>query len=222
MELKLGINKTVKLIPWKSKTKKDFIKVFKKKGEKATEEDMISVLMTPYIEPNDVFYSSDEIQYILGTLRQISIEDVIKFSIDCDNKECGEEFPVETTVEDLMYYKESEYPKTLDNIIWRDLPKSNSLSNLIKKYPEEPPKDLEVLIHIEAINDEVITSFDHLLKLTEELTLSEGAKIDEDFKKVKSSLEIKTKTICPHCNLEKEYIFDIIPTYFDPLLPKDM
>jgi len=222
MELKLGENKTVTITPWKSKTKKEFIKLFKKKEDKVNEQDIIDVLILPYIDKKEVYYSPDEIQFILITLREISITDEIKFSMDCDNEECGKNFNIETNLGKISTYQESSYPVELNNVSWRDLPAKDSLTKMIAKYPDEPPRSISLLLHIESINGELISSFQQLINIVDDLSMKEGDKLEADYEKVSSRLDIKQNLTCTHCGFEKEYLFDIIPTFFDPLLPKDM
>ena len=224
MELKLGTNKVVELTPWKSKTKKDFIKVFRESTkDEIKEREIINILVMPYIDKPDVYYSAAEIQYILINLRKISITEDIKFSMDCfDTEKCGKDFDVVTDLDKLTNYKESNFPLELNKISWRDLTKKDALRNLIKKYSSEPPKELELLIHIESYDGTTISSIPQITEIIDDLTLTESAQLEEDFNTVTSALKIEQELTCPHCNLTKNYNFDIIPTFFDPLLPKDM
>jgi len=222
MELKLGENKTVTITPWKSKTKKEFIKLFKRKEDKVNEQDIIDVLVIPYIQEKETYYSPDEIQYILIKLREISITDEINFSMDCDNKECGKNFDIETNLGNISSYQPNKYPTELNNVTWRDLPAKDSLTKMIKKYPDEPPRSISMILHIETINGELISSFQQLINIVDDLSMRDADDLERDYNLVSSKLDIKQNIKCTHCGFEKEYLFDIIPTFFDPLLPKDM
>ncbi len=64
IELKLGPNKIIHILPWKAKAKKEFVKIFKEKKDKTSEKDILNILVYPYLEEKDLFYSSAEIQYV--------------------------------------------------------------------------------------------------------------------------------------------------------------
>jgi len=222
MELKLGTNKVITLTPWKSKTKKDFIKLFKEKEDKVSEEDIINVLVMPYISDTKAYYSPDEIQYILVELRKLSIDEEIAFSLDCDK--CGEVIDIDTTLTEITDYTPNKFPIETGNVQWRDLPNKDSLKKVIKKYPAEPPRNLQTLLHMSHFQGQPVTSIDEIMEKVDNLSLKEDNELLENFESVQSIIKISKIIKCNNkdCKFEKDYIFDVIPTFYDPLLPKDM
>jgi len=222
MEIRLGENKVVNITPWKSKTKKEFIKVFKLKEDKVNEDDILEILVYPYIEEKTSYYSSDEIQYILINLRKISIDKKIEFGMECTNEECKKDFDIFTDLDSMTNFRPGSFPQTIDDITWRDLNNKDALKKVIAKYPEEPPRELDLLMHIENYKGTAVSSIPQIMEIIDELSLQESTKLNEDYDNIKAELKIELKCTCSHCDLTKLYSFDIIPTFFDPLLPKDL
>lgn len=216
----LGSNKIIKIIPWKGKTKKDFVKIFKEKQEKVSEVDIINTLILPYINKPELYYSAQEIQYILTQIREISISDKIDFSIVCDG--CSKNIDISTTLDDMYTYTPHKFNEIIDDIKWRDLRSSNSFISLCSQYPEEIQTDVYLMSHIEKYHDIIITNFDDIIEICDNLSIDEINKLSSDFSKIDSKFEMKNNIKCQHCNLEKKYNFDIIPSFFDPLLPKNI
>ena len=221
MTIKLGENKEVELTPWKAKTKKDFIKVFRDKGNNVAEGDIINTLVKPYISDPKRYYSSDEIQYMLVELRRISTDENIEFTMDCDNPDCGKPINVKTTLTDITNYKPSLYP-TENEIQWRDIDTPKVIDELTKKYPEEPPREIAMLLHIENYKGTPVTQYNDILNIVDNMSLKDKNDLDELYEKVKATIDIKEDIKCPNCGVTTTYNFDIIPTFFDPLLPKEL
>jgi DNA-directed RNA polymerase subunit M/transcription elongation factor TFIIS len=218
LEVKLGKNKIVEVKPWKTKTKKDFLKIVKAKQLDIVEEDLVNSLVLPYVTPNDIYFSSDEIQYLLVILREISINENIITELIC--KKCNESFDVSKNVKDFCKYQTSQYPVTIGKYTWRDIKSSNSVQNISKKHPDELQNDIEMLLHIEAIDGKMVESFEEILDYFENLELDESKTIYEDYDKVKSKLSLEFDETCPKCGDRNTYYFETIPNFFDPLLPK--
>ena len=220
MTIKLGEHKEIEITPWKAKTKKDFIRLFKEKEGEVSENEVMGVLISPYIDKPDTYYSPDEIQYILIELRKISISGDIEFKMDCDNEACKKEFTFTTTLDDLSTYTPSKYPIVQDGISWVDIANLKSVDTIEKKYPHEPPREISMLLHIQKYKDTVITKFEDILAIVDDLSLKEGEEIINNYDSVRSDIDISASIKCPHCNVSSKYQFDIIPTFYDPLLPK--
>jgi len=220
MELTLGKNKIINIMPWKTRAKKDFLKAIKDKGEKFSEQDLINTLILPYIEPNNIYLSEDEIQYVISNIRNISIKDNIDFQIQCDN--CGEIIDVNCGIMDIITYKENTYPITDGKIQWKDIEANKYVEDISRKYIDDVKSDLEMLLHIEMYNNMEITSFDDIMNIFEDMSLDESTELYESFRKVQSKINIKKEIRCPDCNFVDIYEFESIPGFFDPLLPPDI
>ena len=215
--VKLGKEKEVKIYQWKTKAKKDFIKKIKEKKEQITEEDILEVLFNPYVEPNDIYFSEDEIQYLLVQIRDFSIKDDIKFRIKCSS--CSDIIEVKTRPLDIVKYQENQYPTEIDNVVWKDIKLRNTLE-IAKHKLDMLPWIVEMLLHIEKANGEEIKSLEEVVYFYENLSLDESSKLEEDYDKVRSLLSIEKEIKCPHCNETDTYFFKEVPKFFDPLLPK--
>lgn len=218
----LGKNKTVKISSWKGKTKKDFVNIFRNKKEKITEQDVVDILLYPYIDNVDQYYSSSEIQYMLTCIREISIKDDIVFSIECDNIGCKKDISVVKDISEMYTYTPSKYPVELNEVKWVDLRNSKSLETACKKFPNELRTDIELMLHIESINGDIIHSFEDILEICNDLDIQASNDLADDFISVKSQFNIGSDIECPHCGSKKHHSFDIIPAFFDPILPKDI
>ncbi len=218
MILKLGENKEVELTAWKAKAKKDFVKLFKTKDTNITEKDVLDTLVYPYITNPGIYYSEDEIQYILIKLREISVNAPIKFMIECE--ECETENNVETDLAGLVDYKESKYPIEIDGIVWRDLKEKNEYIRNSKNNPEETPLDVKIFSHVESIKGKPVSRIQDVVDYVENLTFAEEEDFVKAFNKANSSIDIHYVVKCSKCDFERDYDFDVIPTFFDPLMPK--
>jgi len=220
LELKLGPNKSVGIKPWKAKTKKEFVKIFKAKGDKVTERDVLDILVYPYIDNTKQFYSSAELQYIMTKIREISIKDKdTSFTIECST--CGEDFDVNMDIYDLVHYKETLIPTTKENIEWIDPESSDIIEKTLLDNEEEPPDVIMLGLNIKNINGREIENIKEFLEVYDELDMNEISKIEDIWKDVTSSFSIYSTLKCDRCESSNEYYFDIIPGFFDPLLPKN-
>jgi len=221
MQLQLGENKTVELTGWVGSTKKNFMNLFKEKGENVAEQDVLGILVYPFITPNDIYYSEDELQYILINLRDISVKDDITFAEECVNEECNEVLDVSLKVSDIYSYTQSKYPSTDGKIAWRDIQGKNDLKDLVAKNENELPGNTEAYLHIESYDGNQITSFNQIQELVDELPLNESNDIIDNFDRNKSSIELSCEETCK-CGEVNVFEFESIPSFFDPLLPKEL
>jgi len=218
MEILLSEDKSVNISPWKSKTRKQFIKLFKEKKTDVLEDDIVDILVMPYIEPNNIFLSSDEIQYLLIKIREISLDNKISFIMECEN--CKEDFDVDIELNKLVNYSPGNFSKA-SICEWTDELNKDTFKKSLEKYPDEVPKDLEMLIHIKSCNDKDYTlDLDKLIDDFDDFKLSEILNIKNEYSEVKSKLEISSTIKCTKCGFSKKYQFDVIPSFFDPLMPK--
>ena len=209
-----------------NKTKKDFLKKIKEKKEDMTDEDVLEVLFYPYIEPKDIWYSDDEIQYILTSIRKISVKDPIRFKIECEN--CGELILLEGDVQDFVEYKQNDFPyeDTKNHLHWDDIKNKDSFRIYRRKYPDIFPDILEMLLYIKAYRDpkkqkpETFQTFEEVLSFYEDLTLEESENIERTFNKIKSTLRFSKEVECPKCHHKDKYYFKELPGLLDPLMPK--
>jgi hypothetical protein len=220
LELKLGKNKVVKIKPWKTKTKKDFINIIKNKKDKLTEDDILKTLILPYVEPNNLYFSEDELQFILINIRNISIKDNIKFFTECKN--CKENIEINTKIINLCEYSPNEYPIIENDISWKDIESDKELQENIKKHKDELPSNIEMLMHIDGIKNKKFKNIEEVIEFFDDLSLDENEKLFKDYSKVKSSIEIKYTTKCPECKTQEIYTFEEIPDFFNPLLPEKL
>jgi hypothetical protein len=220
MEIILGKNKSVTITPWKAITKKNFLNILKDKRENISEDDILKTLVHPYIDNTDLYLSSAEIQVILRHLREISIGAEIEFTLECDN--CNKEFETISTLNDISTYQPNTYPCDLGNYSWVDIDNKDTLKTAFKKYKREPEKLIELLLHIDKIDGNPIKSFNEVIDYYNNLTLPEEKELMEDFRKVESYFKISSYFRCTHCDVNKEYSFDVIPGFFDPLMPSDI
>jgi uncharacterized protein YbaR (Trm112 family) len=160
LKVKLGKNKEVEVKPWKTKTKKEFLKIVKAKQLEVAEEDLINTLVLPYVTPNDIYFSSDEVQYLLVILRNISINENITTEITC--RDCNNSFDISKKVTDFCKYQESQYPIVIGKYSWKDIKNPNSVKTIHQQNPDELLNDIEMLLHIEKIEDKNIESFSEI------------------------------------------------------------
>jgi len=219
MQLELGSNKTVEISPWVGKTKRDFMRLFKDKKDKISEQDIINILVKPFINPSDIYYSGEEIQYILITLRSISISDNIVDTKKC--QKCDVDINIDIPVNDMCEYFPSKYPIIDDNIKWKDIKSINAIKDVSKKYPEEPISLIELLLHIEEYKKEPISSFQQILDIADNMSLKESDETTDNFNRNRSFVGMHYKVTCD-CGEENEFIYEDIPSFFDPLLPKEV
>lgn len=218
MDIELGPNKVVTLSPWNAKTKKEFVKIFKLKQEKVSEQDILNTLVYPYIDKTDIYYSAAELQYLLAQLRKLSIDKKIEFSIDCDK--CKEEVDVSLDIDEIVTYTPNQFPSQLNNVGWKDIEGKDSIKAFSKQFPEETEYDIAKILHISDYQGTRIERFEQMLEILENLPLQEDAELDDTYYDVISKIKIGSKIKCTSCAFEKNYEFDIIPSFFDPLLPK--
>ena len=216
-ELKLTNEKTVSISPWKGKTKKDFVKIFRAKGENITEDDILDTLVIPYIDNNEQYYSPDEIKYILFNLRILSTTDEVEFTIECNN--CEEEIVINTTLDKTFKYRLGSFPFENDGIKWREIGKGN-IESISARYPDELAKDIELMLHIEEYAGVKIKNFEQILDISDNLSIKDSNNLAQTFIDNESRVTIGSRVQCPSCNNESDYIFDKIPSFFEPLLPR--
>lgn len=218
MVINLGTNKEVTITPWKAKHKKQFIKLIESKGDNITGEELANVLVRQNIDKPDIFLSPDEAQYLLIKIKEISISENVDFNMECDNPECNESFDVHLTLDKITHYTPSTYSKS-ELVNWRDIPSQTVFAKVCADNPDENVTDVEMLLHIDAINGEPTIDFKTTLDIMDELDLKYASEIERNFMSVMPFLEMGTSIKCPHCSYEDEYQFDIIPNFFEELLP---
>ena len=220
MIVNLGPEKKVEISFWRAKTKKDFIKLFKEKEENVSEQDIIDILIKPYIDNKEIWLSPEEVQYILIKIRELSIEDNLNFSVDCTL--CNNSFNIDIPINELYTFKENNFPVEIkDYVTFRELYDSNIVEEFKEKYKNEyiPLSLIIMLLHIENYKNTKITSFEQILEIYNNLTFKEEEILNKTYNENKASLDIEGKFICPHCETSDTYKFDVIPTFFDPILP---
>lgn len=216
MQIDLG-NKKVTIKPWKTNTKKEFLNLIKNKGENVTQEEIMDVLLYPYIEESDIFLNRYELEYVLVNIRNISIKANIEMTVSCDI--CKTSFEISENVLEFTDYRKANY-----NGKWKDLSSKNSnktITSLAEKYGENE-SDIEMLLHLSEINSKKVESFEDVYNIFSEMTLDELENLYEEYDKVKPYLEMKITKKCPHCGSNNIFYFDEIPSFFDPLLPKEI
>lgn len=217
MTLILGKDKEVTITPWKAKTKKEFIKLFNGEQE-LKEEDLISVLIMPSIDRKEAFYTTDEIQYILTQLKSLSVGDSVDFSMDCEK--CKTNFDIHLSIGDIVNYRPSNYGVS-ENVIWRDIPTKQIFDDAVKNFPDEAVGEIEMLLHISAYKGVTTTSLEQILEVYNDMTISESQSLIDEYLEVRPLIELSSKLTCtnPDCGQSDDYDFDIIPGFFDELMP---
>jgi hypothetical protein len=222
MKVILGKNKEVTISPWKAITKKNFLNVLRDKKENIGEDDILNTLVLPYLddEGKELYLSIAEVQWILKNLREISVGEELSFILECDA--CEKEFDVETTLDNITHYTPNQYPVDDDIFSWVDLATRDSLKIAMKKYKKEPPKLIEMLLHLEKVDNEDIKNLNQALEYYNNLTLPEEKRLTDSFRNVESYYSVSEEYTCPHCGETKKYTFDVVPGFFDPLMPADI
>jgi hypothetical protein len=213
--IKLGKEKIVTIKPWKTKTKKEFLNLIKKNNgdfKNIKESEVLKVLLTPYIEPNDIFLSDAEKEYLIICIRNISLDNNISFLIECSG--CGEKIPVKCEIMDLVKYQENQYPIILNDISWIDI-KNNTQS----KYKDYMPGTIEMLSHISDYKGEV--NLDKMVEIYDNMELKESDDLYKDYTTIRSSIKIEREETCPYCSELDTYYLESVPDLFEPLLPKE-
>ena len=218
MLLKLGKQKQVEIQPWKTKTKKEFLTVIKNKQDKLDENDIFNILIKPYITPNDIYLSDDEIQWIMINIRNISLDNNMNFLVECS---CGNDIEIKCKLMDLCKYTENQYPIIKDDIAWRDIKNKDELIKNQKTNEDEIPKIIEMLSHIDKIEGKSLP-FSDIVEYNDDLPLNDGNKMLETYDEIKSTIVISYVAECPNCKKTKTFKFENIPNFFDPLLPKEL
>jgi len=218
VKVKLGSNKEVTITPWKAKSKKAFIKLFDD-GKDVRGTELVDVLIRPNIDKPDIFLSPDEAQYLLIKIKEISVGTEIAFGMTCDNEECGKEFDVDLTFDDVIKYTPNSYPSKGDIFVWRDIPTQKIYDDIMRKNPDEPFDDIELILHIDEFNGEPSTSFGSMQEKIDNLSLKSTDYMEDEYIKVRSNLDLSAIIKCPHCDYSDDYEFDLIPNFFTELLP---
>lgn len=219
-KLTLGPRKSVGIKPWKAKAKKDFVKVFKAKGEKTSEKDILDVLVFPYIDNKDVFYSSAELQYILVKIRELSIkDDSLSFAVECNN--CKHDIDVQTVIDDLIDYKETLMPVEKNNTFWQDPISIEYAGEKLLEFSEEPPNIVMMGMNIKSYQGHEIHNIPEFIELYDDLDMNEAQQLEDDWNEIISKFELSKFITCDNCGEAIKYTFDVIPGFFDPLLPKE-
>lgn len=218
MKVILGTNKEVTLAPWKAKTKKEFIKLVQRKGDEISGNELADVLIRQNIDKPDIFLNPDEAQYILIKLKEISIGDEVKFDMDCDNEKCKKTFAVQLSLNDICKYTPSKYPSKTENFSWREIPNQKVFDD-ISDNTEETYVNIEMMLHLDAINGEESVSFLDTLDKVDNLSLKDTDELEAQYFSVMAYLEMGSEIECPHCKHKEDYQFDIIPHFFEELLP---
>ena len=219
--VKLGKEKEIEISPWKTRTKKDFIKAMKDKKsiDGLDEEEILNILLYPYIEPKDIYLNDAEKQYLIVKIRDISMKSEIDFSIKCSS--CGEIIDVSCNILDMVDYSPNKYEILHNDILWTDIENKYELQKNKMKYQDYLPQTIEMLSHIKKYKNKEVT-LEEMVELYEDFDLSESDKIVEDYNKIKSKLELRLEVKCDKCNSKDTYYFETIPKLFDPLLPKEV
>lgn len=218
MKVTLGKGKEVEITSWKAKHKKQFIKLIEEKGENMTGEDVAEVLIRQNIDKSQIFLSPDEAQYLLIKIKELSLGGEVDFSMECDNEECNKTFEVNLTLDAITHYTPSNYSE-MDTITWRDIPSQAIFQKVCAENPNELDADIELILHIDAINGEQTIDFKTTLDLIDDMDIRDVTEINSQFMSVMAFLEMGSKIKCPHCGYEDDYQFDVIPNFFEELLP---
>ena len=222
--VKLGKEKEVEILPWKTKTKKEFLKTvkeFAENGKEMKEDDILRVLLYPYVNTKNIYLSDDEKQYLLVKIRDISLPQDIEYTINCSN--CDGIIDVRCKPLEMVNYQENQYPVIKNDILWEDLQGDTKplIQSIIRKYGDYLPQTIEMLLHIKKYKDEEITDFEKMIEIYEDLSLMESETIVDTYDEVKSKMLIEKDIKCDLCEFEDTYYFDTIPDLFEPLLPKE-
>jgi len=221
MNLQLTKEKSVELSGWTGSTKKQFINLFKDKGDNVSEKDVMSILVYPFITPSDVYYSEDEIQYILIHLRDLSLTDEIKVETECSNEKCKKDLFQSVNVKELCEYTEGKFPIVDGPITWRELNKRDDVNMTHKQHKEEPYIYVEKYLHIEKYNDEIMTGFQRIMDVLDDIPLKDYNEVSDNYDRNRSKIELGYTFECV-CGTETKIEMDSIPDFFNPLLPKEI
>lgn len=245
----LGENKQIAIVsPWKAITKKNFLNILKEKKDNISEDDILNTLVLPYISEIDnnnetttptgeinMYLSPAEIQFVLTKIRELSVGADLNFILECDF--CKKEFEVETNLTNITNYTPNKFPAKNGIYEWVDLSTKDSLKFALKKFKQEPPKLIEMLLHLRSVDiidahnashnksktEKIeITNLNQALDYYNDLTLPDEKKLTDSFRSVESYYVVCENYTCPHCGEGKIYTFDVVPGFFDPLLPADI
>jgi len=225
MNIKIRKTLNTEVKPWTAKTKKEFIKLYREKGTEITEEEVYDILIYPYIDiDKTVFLSELEKQYILIEIKKASSFNKVNFRMSCDK--CEKLFDVETTLDDVTHYHPSEFPVETrinkNKFSFRDIKMADTVKKAREKYPDEPPSYITMLLSIIEINDKPMSKLSEVMEFVENLPLPEFEKLEDFYFNKKSDLDLGQEITCPYCEYKQYYNFDIIPGFFDELLPKEV
>lgn len=219
-KLALGPRKFVGIKPWKAKAKKDFVKIFKAKGDKTSEKDILDVLVFPYIDNKDIFYSSAELQYMLVKIRELSIkDDSLDFIVECNS--CKHDIEVQTVIDDLIDYKETLMPTEKNNIFWQDPSSIAYAGEKLLEFSKEPPSIVMMGMNIKSYRGQEVHNIPEFIEIYDNLDMDEAQQLEDDWNEIISKFELSKSITCNNCNKTIKYVFDVIPGFFDPLLPKE-
>jgi DNA-directed RNA polymerase subunit RPC12/RpoP len=218
IKIKLRENLNVEIKPWIGKTKKDFMGLFRKNGVNVNQEQVFDVLLKPYIIPDKNFFLfEEEKQYLLIKLKEISFKDNFEFEIVCS--ECGNNFIVESNLDQITNYSIGKDLEKIESELVKFRYFTEEQLKIMKSKLDENEKLLQLYLSISRIKDKEISSIEDIVEGLEELTLKEYNEIEKIFLESQSKLKLGLEISCPHCEDTKEYNFDIIPKFFDELLP---
>jgi len=218
--IKVREDLNINLKRWSAKTKKKFMDLFRKNGMNISKKHIYDTLISPYIEPNDIFINSEEYEYILIELKKYNFDDNLEFEMKCNA--CKQPVSIDTTLSDITYYNPSSLTSIKEDFIkFRNLPSQEVFQAVVEKFPDENKAYLQLLMSIESLNGVQSESISQVMEDIENLDINKYNKIEKLFVENSSFIQLLLNIECPHCNDNEDYEFDSIPGFFEDMLPKN-
>lgn len=211
-ELDLG-HKIVKFRKWKVKDRKALRQVVQENPN-----DIIKVMVLDCLEDSSVALSPDELQYIFIKIREESISDNFNFSFNCG---CGNKNKENIKISDVTNFTFSPFKE----ISIKDLKvnfctvKNAKFYNdkILDKSNAENIDIVDLILHIDSINDNIDKTFDEMMDFFMELDSDVFDELMQEYNKMNFKIDNSKKLSCKQCQKEYTFIFDEIPDFF----PKD-
>lgn len=215
-EIKLGEGKVIHIRKWKQKDRKNFKNMFIEKGEFTTAMDLAATVVFPCILEKSTLLTEEEIKYVLGELRRISIGETFSFDFVCD--ECDEFNKIELKISEVNKSKISKWGTSSikgHSIKFGEQINPQFYYNaLFEAASEEDKAVIDLVSHIISIDNDDTKTFKELVSMFENMDTDIYDAIIEEFNKQKFKQDLVTEVECTHCKAKQGFLFDEIPGFF--------
>lgn len=212
-EIDLG-HKKVKFRKWKVRDRKNLKKVLD------NPEEILQIMVMNCLEDPNIALSPEELEYLFIKIREKSISESFEFGFKCT---CDADKKLNTDTYNISDIIKFTF-KPFEEISVKDMKiKFGPVKNIKfynSKITDSENADIsdmiDMILHIESINESVNFTFDTLLEKFLDMDSDDFDEIYEKYSEFKFTIQNKFNITCknPKCNKEHTFIFDEIPDFF--------